>query len=150
MSRSRIPLTLLALLALPALPGCVDRRLQIRSDPPGAEVVINGETVQVREGDELRAARTPVDVPFDHHGRFEVTLRHPDTLSAFRAVDIPAPITSYPPLDLFVEVLWPLPYREFHEIHFDLEPLPPDEETGEEKILARMRDLSERLSGNDR
>jgi len=61
----RPPLLLFAALA-PALllPGCVERKLLIRSDPPGAVVLVNG----------AHAGTTPTEIVFQNYGvvRLEV------------------------------------------------------------------------------
>ena len=55
-----------------SLTGCLERLLQIRSEPAGAEVYINGELVQLENDGEPIPATTPVDVEFDSYGTFEV------------------------------------------------------------------------------
>ena len=45
--------------------GCVERMLQIRSDPSGASVYVNGKP----------AGTTPLEHSFDYYGTFEVALR---------------------------------------------------------------------------
>ncbi len=128
-----------------SLNGCAERLLQIRSDPPGATVVINGETILVEREGQLEPAKTPVDIPFDHYSRFEITLRHPEALSSFKTIDLEAPWTSYPPIDLFAELLFPWWVSERHEIQFQLDPIPEPDDQDDDKILARMRDLQERI-----
>ncbi len=44
-AKIRGPAALLMLAALGLLSGCVERRYTIRSDPPGATVIVNGEEI---------------------------------------------------------------------------------------------------------
>lgn len=63
-TRARGPATVV-LLALVALsPGCVERRYTIRSDPPGATVVVNGEEI----------GPTPASKSFVYYGDRKITL----------------------------------------------------------------------------
>ncbi|MHC5079610.1 MAG: PEGA domain-containing protein, partial [Planctomycetota bacterium] len=47
------------------VPGCVERTIEVRSDPPGAEVYL----------DRAFRGRTPVRLPFHHYGVREITVR---------------------------------------------------------------------------
>jgi hypothetical protein len=55
---------LLASLGLALLPGCVERRYTIRTEPPGALAVVNGGEV----------GQTPVSQSFTYYGDREITL----------------------------------------------------------------------------
>jgi hypothetical protein len=61
-------LHVLALTALAAmgLAGCVERKLTIGSDPPGAILLLN----------DVEVGRTPVTVPFTWYGDYDVRLRY--------------------------------------------------------------------------
>jgi len=57
---------LLAMLAgIPVLAGCVERRMTIGSDPPGAVVWVN----------DVEVGRTPVTVPFEWYGDYDLRFR---------------------------------------------------------------------------
>ena len=57
--------TIISLLAgTSALVGCVERRVWIDSNPPGALVWLN----------DAQVGRTPVDVSITHHGVYDVRL----------------------------------------------------------------------------
>jgi hypothetical protein len=49
-----------------ALGGCVERKLVIGSDPPGALVLLN----------DVEVGRTPVKVPFTWYGDYDIRLRY--------------------------------------------------------------------------
>ena len=55
-----------AALAGLGLAGCVERKLTIGSDPPGAILLLN----------DVEVGRTPVTVPFTWHGDYDVRLRY--------------------------------------------------------------------------
>ncbi len=63
-ARTRRPAALLMLVALGLLSGCVERRYTIRSDPPGATVIVNGEEI----------GPTPASKSFYYYGNREITL----------------------------------------------------------------------------
>jgi hypothetical protein len=95
----------LALLA-PLATGCVERALVVRSDPPGAQVFVDGRAI----------GTTPARLPFDHYGTREVMVRMERRESAgetvplapvTRMVEIDAPWYQYFPLDFAAEFLWP-------------------------------------------
>ena len=104
---------LLALLAL-SVGGCVVRELNIRSEPPGATVYINGR----EEG------KTPLKKNFDFYGSREVTLRK-DGFRSLREIVTPSvPWYEFFPIDFITELLLPVRLHDRHEYSFKLEPLP--------------------------
>ena len=117
------------------LSSCVERLLKIRTNPEGAKVWVNGEPVQVKNKDDKGpptfTAKTPVDVPFDFHGTFDIEVRVDRYTSERRLVEIATPWYAFPPVDLFVEVLLPVPIKDHHLIEFDLEPVPDFNEVSE-------------------
>ncbi|WP_165234197.1 PEGA domain-containing protein [Aquisphaera insulae] len=56
--------TVLVVLALALFPGCVERRYTVRTEPPGALVIANGEEI----------GQTPVSRSFTYYGDREFTL----------------------------------------------------------------------------
>ncbi len=114
-----MPRLAISLLVLSVLPGCVERALVIRSDPPGAKVFVDGSEV----------GTTPAQISFDHYGTREVMVRLEGTErgdDAFapetRLVKISAPWYQWFPLDLASEFLWPGTIRDEHIVDFALEP----------------------------
>ena len=93
-------------LCLPLLLGsCVERWLQVRSDPSGALVFLDGQEI----------GRTPLKIPFDHYGTREVLLwvdpedtpAEVDYQMVAQNLELKAPWYQWFPLDLFFEQLWP-------------------------------------------
>ncbi len=94
--------------------GCVERRIYVRSDPPGADVYIDGELVgQTRP--ELHPDG-PFYVNFSYYGRREWTLRKPGYRTASGEIELVTPWYEYPPIDFFAEVLAPWKIVDRHEI----------------------------------
>jgi hypothetical protein len=109
----RAALRLLIACAVALAAGCrAERLMRISSDPPRAEVRIDGQRYGV----------TPLDVPFDYYGHRRVTLY----LDGFRTWSKVIPIEprwyGYFPLDIVTEVLVPVGWTDIHEIYVELEP----------------------------
>lgn len=102
---------LLALLALfPA--GCVQRRLTIRSNPPGALVYV----------DNYEIGTTPVSTDFTYYGTREIRLVK-DGYQTVRVLQpIPAPWYEYFPIDFFSENVVPYEIRDQRALDFTLTP----------------------------
>lgn len=84
--------------------GCVARWLEIRSDPPGAQVFLDGSDVGV----------APARVSFEHYGTREVMLRLKNHDSVTRVVEVSAPWYQWFPIDLAAEFLWPFEIVDEH------------------------------------
>jgi len=69
--------------------GCMHRRLTVRSDPPGANVVIDGEEV----------GYTPVSIDYTYYGTREVTLRKDGFKTLTTPVKLSTPWYQIFPLD---------------------------------------------------
>lgn len=109
--RPRPVLVLLAAGALVPLSGCLERRIRVTSEPPGAIVWLNDREI----------GRTPVETPFTFYGTYDVRLE----LDGFEPVQAPrkasAPVYEWPGFDLLAE-MWPGRIRTDIDWHFDLEP----------------------------
>ena len=106
------PLRAATLLALSLLGACVERRLLVRTDPPGAEGTVNGEKV----------GRAPVRWRFDHYGKVLVEVEKPGYRPAQQVVALQSPWYQKPGIDFFADVLVPARIRDEHEVEFRLEP----------------------------
>lgn len=106
------PLRVAILLALSLLGACVERRLLIRTDPPGADVTVNGEKV----------GRAPVQWRFDHYGKVLVEVEKPGYRPAERVVELRSPWYEKPGVDFFADVLVPTTIRDEHQVELRLEP----------------------------
>ena len=113
--------------------GCVERRLQLESNPPGALVFLNGEEV----------GRTPMELPFEWYGRYEVAVRKEGFETIKDKRWLVAPWWQWPPIDLAAEIL-PLRLTHRPTMRFDLEPAT----TGDAGLLDRARLLREQANGD--
>ncbi|MCE9638492.1 MAG: PEGA domain-containing protein [Planctomycetes bacterium] len=119
--------------------GCVERKLVIRSDPPGAIVSLE---------DTVLDQRTPLELPFDWDGVRRVTLQAPGyrTLQTTAAID--ARWYDWFPLDAFAQFLYPGTIRDMRMFDFTLEPYHPLDKalSPEQKadLRERMAALNER------
>jgi hypothetical protein len=133
---------LLLALLLVLLPGCVERALVVRSEPPGAKVFVDGKEV----------GTTPVRVPFDYYGTREVMVRMEETADLrgeralapeTRLVKISAPWYQWFPVDLVTEYFWPGTIHDDHELDFAL--IPHDADTLRAQFEDRAREHGLRM-----
>ena len=96
-----------------------------------------------RDGTRLRAA-TPVEVPFDFYGTYEITVRAPDHETQTRLVPVSAPFYQYPIVDFFAEYLVPWTIRDVHVVEFELE-ASPDVESDLPNFIERMSSVDAEL-----
>jgi hypothetical protein len=98
------------------LGGCVERSLTIDSDPPGAAVFLDGESL----------GSSPVTVPFTFYGRREVLLRKVGYRNIRRIERVRAPWYQWFPLDLLSEAVWPGTIHDRRSFLYRLEPDGPE------------------------
>lgn len=108
--------------------GCVQRRMVIRSTPPGAIVYV----------DDYEVGRTPVAVSFTYYGtrRIRLALDGYETLTVMQPIR--APWYEIPPLDFFSENVVPGELRDTRDLCYQLRPqmiVPP------EQLLQRAEQL---------
>lgn len=120
-----------------ALCGCVERTLTVRSEPPGAMVVVNDEEI----------GASPAKFSFLWYGDYEIILRKPgyETLTTFHRV--PVPWHQFPPFDFVAEVLLPGTIRDTRETPLyvmkpRVEPSVPDLINNAEKTRAEAGAVS--------
>jgi hypothetical protein len=115
------------------LPGCITRVLQIRSDPPGARVYLNGEELGV----------TPLNRTFTDYGSHKLVVAKDYYEPAAETVAIDAPWWCYFPVDFFVE-LWPAEVVDRHEFSFQLtEAMSPEADV--DQLLSNLDALRQKL-----
>jgi hypothetical protein len=119
---------------LTLLTGCVERTLILRSDPPGATVVVNGDEVGV----------APAKLHFESYGAFEVVMSAPHYRRLHAVVPVKPPWYENIPFDLFAEAVWPWTVRDEHSVTLKLEPLSEGETAGA-GLDERERQLQERV-----
>jgi hypothetical protein len=109
-SRWLLPLAVAVLASLSS--GCMHRRLTVRSEPPGAAVVVDGEEIGF----------TPVSMDYTYYGTREITL----IKDGYKTVTLPhklkTPWYQYFPLEFFTDNLAFTHIRDKREVVYTLEP----------------------------
>ena len=103
---------LVVLLMCIIVTGCIERTLLIQSDPPGANVCIDGDA----------CGTTPATVPFSAYGKREVYLQMPGHFSRKEVIDVNPPVYAWFPLDFVFDVCWPFTIRDEQTFKFTLQP----------------------------
>jgi hypothetical protein len=98
------------LILLPA--GCVRRRLNVYSNPPGALVYVDNQQI----------GSTPCSVDFTYYGTREIRLVKPGYETLTVNQPIPAPWYQIPPLDFISENLVATKIRDNRTVSYDLAP----------------------------
>jgi len=100
----------LALLLL--APGCVRRRLLIRSNPPGATVYVDNQHI----------GTTPCATNFIYYGTREIRLVKAGFETLTVNQPIPAPWYQIPPFDFVSENLFPRKIQDYRTLSYDMVP----------------------------
>ncbi|HOQ88291.1 MAG TPA: PEGA domain-containing protein [Phycisphaerae bacterium] len=113
------------------LTGCVRRTVTIRTDPQGATVHLNDQTI----------GTTPVSTDFTWYGDYDVVIRKEgyQTLSTHERID--APWYELPGLDFISEVLVPWTIHDQRELTYTLEPAKP---VDAEQLLEEAKQMRDR------
>ena len=99
--------------ALVLTAGCVERKMVVRSDPPGALLTLDGTEVE---------QRTPVEIPFDWGGTRSVSLAAPGHRVLDTTAKLSEPWFTYFPLDIVAEFVLPFTIHDVQQFDFKLEP----------------------------
>lgn len=91
--------------------GCVERRIEITSEPAGALVWVNDQQV----------GRTPTQASFLYHGVYDVRLQLDGFEPLVTEAKASPPVYEHAPLDLFAEMA-PARIQNVQKWHFVLEP----------------------------
>ncbi len=124
-----------ALVLLLLLAGCVERRLWVRTNPPGAVVRINGDEV----------GRAPLSWRFDHYGTVLVEAELAGHRPVQEVFELRTPWYQRPVVDFFADVLWPGKIKDDHELALKLEPERPPTPAEIEAGIAEVREGARRL-----
>ncbi len=113
--RGRWVVVVVAGLFLGGLSGCVERRYTIRTDPPGALVIANGEPI----------GTTPVSKSFTYYGTrtFRIIKEGYETKEVVEK--FPAPWYDNVLTEFFTENLNPYTFRDEVEFNYQLSPAMP-------------------------
>jgi hypothetical protein len=113
MTRSaRAWIVLFVLLTLLPVSGCVRRRLNVRTNPPGALVYVDNQQI----------GTSPCGVDFTYYGTREIRMIKPGYETLTVNQPIPTPWYQIPPLDFVSENLVPTKIRDNRTVTFDLAP----------------------------
>jgi len=119
MSIRFIAITMIFLMLLSET-GCVRRRLDLRSNPPGAMAYVNNKPV----------GRTPIATSFVHYGTMDFRLVKDGYETVSEKRKIRAPWYQWPGIDFFSEVVWPQEITDERMVTFEMRPeriVPQDE-----------------------
>ncbi len=112
------------------LTGCTDRLLEIRSEPPEADVYVDGK----------RVGKTPCAIPFTWYGDRELVLEKEGYRSRTEILRVRAPWWQWPVLDFITDVILPIRLVDRRFFFFPLAPQRPDPRQAEE-IRRRAEEL---------
>lgn len=102
----------LALVFCTLVPGCVRRRLMVRSNPPGAMVYVDNQPI----------GTTPCATDFIYYGTREIRLVKPGFETLTVNQPIPVPWFEVPPLDFVSENLVPHKIQDYRTVTYDMVP----------------------------
>jgi PEGA domain len=111
-ANGRMPALLLLFLGIGALSGCVERRYTIRTDPPGATVVVNGEEI----------GPSPASKSFVFYGDRKISLIKDGFQTKTLIQPIKAPWWDNLITEFFTENVVPVSLRDEREFTYKLEP----------------------------
>jgi hypothetical protein len=104
--------TALMVATLLAAAGCVERRLTIRTDPPGARVYI----------DDYEIGTSPCSTHFTYYGTRKIRLVKDGFRTKTLYQPLPPPWYQIPPIDFVTENLLPGKFRDHRTLVYELEP----------------------------
>ena len=111
-ANGRSPALFLLFVGIGALSGCVERRYTIRTDPPGATVVVNGEEI----------GPSPASKSFVYYGDRKISLIKDGFQTKTLIQPIKAPWWDNYITEFFTENVVPVSLRDEREFTYKLEP----------------------------
>ncbi len=124
-----------AAVAVGLLCGCVERIVAVRTDPPGATLSVDGETV----------GRTPCEVRYVWYGTREIVVEHRGYRPVREMLPLRPPWWQIFPLDFITDVLIPFTLTDRVEVEYVLEPADRSLE-GREEMRRRAEELRGRVA----
>jgi len=115
--------------------GCVQRTINITSEPPGAVVWVNDQEI----------GRTPIQRDFTWYGTYDVQVRAEGYRTLNTKTPVIAPWWQWPPIDFFAEFVPGL--KDERAISYRLEPLAVEPMPASEVIL-RAEEMRDRLEAS--
>ncbi|MFC1634929.1 PEGA domain-containing protein [Planctomycetota bacterium] len=125
-------ITILSLIALTLLTGCVERQLTIKTNPEGGLVVLNDEEI----------GQAPVTVNFNWYGDYCVRIQKEgyETLNTHR--ELKGPWYDGFPFDFFAQIVNPNRIVDSYEWTFDLA---PRREISREELIQDAQEMQKQL-----
>ncbi len=120
-----------------ALPACVERKMMIRSDPPGAAITLDGEDTELV---------TPATIPFDFGGTRAVVLTAPGRKVLETTAKLDDPWYVHFPLDIGAEFLWPGTIHDVQTFDYKLEAYAPVDRSMIPELKKRLDELKLRAA----
>ena len=108
----RMPRTVLFLVLLLLIPGCLRRRMIVRSNPSGATVYIDNQQI----------GTTPCSTDFIYYGTRELRLVKPGYETLTINQPIPTPWYEIPPIDFVSENLIPHEIQDYRTLSYNMVP----------------------------
>ena len=131
----RQPTLALAAATLAAV-GCVDRRFVVETNPPAAQVFVDGESAGV----------SPADGRYEYTGYRTIQAVAPGYETTTERVRFKPRWWDYPPLDLVAEIL-PIRFEDVRRVRLDLTPAQPVNQaalvSGADALRARGKAMRE-------
>jgi hypothetical protein len=113
--KRRLLVVVVGLVAASALSGCVERRYTIRTNPPGALVIANGEPI----------GTTPVSKSFTFYGDRTIRIIKEGYATKDIIAHFPAPWYDNIVTEFFTENVIPYTFRDEIEFNYTLDPAVP-------------------------
>ena len=135
MARSRRFAATVLTLALAA--GCVERTMQINTNPPGAVVWANDQEI----------GRAPIERDFLWYGTYDVQVRADGYETLDARTKVIAPWWQWPPIDLVVDLL-PWRFADHRKISYTLRPASTQPADAGE-MLARALEMRGQLESSE-
>lgn len=114
--------------------GCVQRTLEITSDPPGALVYLNGQ----------ETGRTPLQTELKWYGWYDVQIRKEGYATLSKRQAVIAPWWQWPPFDLVAELF---PVTDRQKLNYTLN-VAGDPEPDLDALMSRSASLQGQLQSS--
>ena len=131
---SRRPAVLLAPLALALLPGCLERKLEVKTTPPDATVTVDGRELKRADKD------GPAVLEFEHYGTRRIVVRREGYRAQDRLVTLDPPWYQIFPIDLVTDVVIPWTIDDTREETFTLDKRQDIDASSARALIERARE----------
>lgn len=121
---------LLLLTTAVGAPGCLERKIHVTSEPPGAAVWIN----------DVEVGRTPLTTGFTYYGTYDVRVRKDGFAPVWTSRPANTPLWECPPVDIFAMAV-PVTIEKQVEWDFKLSPSEPEDLPSLVKRAGEMKSL---------